>query len=516
MILKLIDGMIDFQSGRRLALLVLLTLFCRTMSGQSEVRPNVLFIVVDDLRPELGCYGESHISSPAIDALAASGRRFERAYCQQAVCNPSRTSVMTGMRPDSVGVTSNRLYFRDFHPELVTLPEHFKQHGYHTMAIGKIYHGTYPAGSSKNSWDGIGDPQSWSEPALRFGPRYYYTEEGIAAAKEVFHQIYQPNNPGPDDWTQKVVFGPATESPEVSDGTLYDGQVADAAVEALRKSRLRDRPFFLAVGFTKPHSPYIAPRSYFDLYKNVGLTAHPEFPIEAPEFAGHRSGELRRYTDQPDEGVIPDESQRRLRHGYFACISFIDAQVGRVLSELEQSGLGDNTIVVLYGDHGYHLGEHGLWGKNTNFEIDTRVPLIVRVPGMKRAGIPSSSLVELIDLYPTLAELAGLPPNDRLDGKSFVGILNDPNRITKTEAVSQFPRRGGDLMGYSMRTASHRLTQWVHRQSGEIRATELYDYGNSLVETENIASRFPRLVNQLSARLAAYRGGTFAEGGSNR
>lgn len=466
----------------------------------AESRPNVLFIAVDDLRPELGCYGDSHIYSPNIDALGASGLRFERAYCQQAVCNPSRTSLMTGMRPDSIGVTGNHSHFRDLHPDVVTLPQHFKQYGYHAAAIGKIYHGVFPDGASITKWDTMGDPESWSVPAVRFGPRYYYTEEGIAAARSIYEKVYKPKNPGPDDWTKKLVFGPATESPDVPDNTLYDGQVADSAVKTLQQLKKQDKPFFLAVGFIKPHSPYIAPKKYFDLYDEVSLPTHTKFPANAPRVAGHGSGELRRYTDQPGSGAIPDDKQRRVRHAYYACISYIDAQIGRVLDELDRTGLSDNTIVVLYGDHGYHLGEQGLWGKTTNFELDTRVPLIVRAPGMKAPGKSSSSLVELVDLYPTLAELAGLPNTRQLEGKSFASILDDPNRVTKTTAHSQYPR-GGGLMGYSMRTATHRLTQWVHRQSGEVRATELYDYADGLIETENIAGDNPELVATLTAQL---------------
>ena len=471
----------------------------------AESRPNVLLIAVDDLRPELGCYGASHVHSPNIDALAATGRLFERAYCQQAVCNPSRTSLMTGLRPDSSGVTGNHIHFRSVHPDVVTLPQHFKNHGYHAAAIGKIYHGVFPEGASLTKWDTMGDPQSWSVPAIRFGPRYYYTEEGIAAAKATYEKVYKPKNPGPDDWTQKLVFGPATESPDVPDDTLYDGQVADAAVKALRELKEQGDPFFLAVGFIKPHSPYVAPKKYFDLYEDVAMAAHVDFPAAAPNFAGHGSGELRRYTDQPTRGAIPDDKQRRVRHAYLACVSYIDAQIGRVLAELERSGLSDETIVVLYGDHGYHLGEQGLWGKTTNFELDTRVPLIVRTPGMNRPGIPSSSLVELVDLYPTLAELAGLPIGEHLEGKSLAPILDAPEHVTKTVALSQYPR-GGGLMGYSLRTESHRLTQWVHRESGEVRATELYDYADGLVESKNIAATSADVVRELSAQLASAAG----------
>lgn len=463
---------------------------------------NVLFIAVDDLRAELGCYGAKHVQSPNIDRFAKSGMLFTHAYCQQAVCNPSRTSLMTGMRPDTVGVTGNHSHFRSKHPNVVTLPQHFKRHGYHAAAIGKIYHGVFPDGASITKWDTMGDPQSWSVPAIRFGPRYYYTEEGIAAAKDVFERIYKPTNPGPDDWIKKLVFGPATESPDVPDNTLYDGQVADAVVKTLGELKAKGNPFFLAIGFIKPHSPYIAPKKYFDRYDQVALPTQPEFPRNAPALAGHRSGELRRYTDQPANGPIAEENQKRIRHAYYACVSYIDAQIGRVLNELERLGLEDNTIVVLYGDHGYHLGEQGLWGKTTNFELDTRVPLIVRAPGMKAAGKTSSSLVELVDLYPTLAKLANLTVEQTLEGKSFAATLDNPNHKTKRVALSQYPR-GNGLMGYSMRTATHRLTQWIHRQTGAIHATELYDYSDGPVETTNIATSSPDMVAMLSTQLAS-------------
>ncbi len=482
-------------------LLTLCTAICRA----EEPPMNVLFIAVDDLRPELGCYGAAHIHSPNIDALAASGRRFERAYCQQALCNPSRTSLMTGMRPDSTGVVGNWSHFRTNHPDIVTLPQYLKSHGYHAAAIGKIYHGLFPSGASRTKWDTMGDPASWSVPAIRFGPRYYYTEEGIATAKRVYQQAYRPTGTGPDDWTKKLVFGLATEAPEVSDDVLYDGQVADSAVKALRQLQQSEEPFFLAVGFIKPHSPYIAPSKYFERYEDIALPTFTELPTDAPDFAGHRSGELRRYADQPNSGAIPSANQRRVRQAYYACISYIDAQIGRVLDELERTGLHENTVVILFGDHGYHLGEHGLWGKTTNYELDTRVPLIVRVPGMEDAGESSTSLVELIDLYPTVAELTGLPITEQLEGKSLVPILDDPAQVTKTVALSQYPRSDG-VMGYSLRTPTHRLTQWVHRKSGEVRAVELYDYSESDIETKNIAITSPEVVERLANQLSSVAG----------
>lgn len=472
--------------------------------GESQdVRPNVLFISVDDLRPELNCYGAGHIHSPNIDRLAATGLLFQRAYCQQAVCNPSRTSLLTGLRPDSTGVTSNHAHFRTRHPNVVTLPQHFRSHGYHAQAIGKIFHGVFPEGASNTPWDTMGDPQSWSVPAIRFGPRYYYTEPGIDVARKVYQQVYKPTNAGSDDWTTRLVFGLATESPDVSDGTLYDGQVANAAVAALQqRNRNPAQPFFLAVGFIKPHSPFVAPKRYFDLYDNVGTADNQLLPAHAPVQAGHRSGELRRYTDQPDRGPLSIENQRRLRHAYFACVSYIDAQIGRVLDELKRLGLDGKTVVCLYGDHGYHLGEQGLWGKTTNFELDTRVPLIIRTPDMRSAGQKSQALVELVDLYPTLAELAGLPVGDHLQGCSLATLLNQPDGEVKQFALSQYPR--GDLMGYSMRTASRRLTLWINPDTGHVTDREFYRYDSRLVETANRAEHAAEQpeIDRLSRRLA--------------
>ena len=474
----------------------------------ASTRPNVLLIAIDDLRPELGCYGAEHVKSPHIDALSQSGLIFDRAYCQQAVCNPSRTSLMTGLRPDTIGVTGNHSHFRDNRPHVVTLPELFKNHGYHAQCIGKLYHGVFPDGASKTKWDTMGDPQSWSVPATRFGPRYYYTEDGIRQAKQAFLASYRPRDPAPDDWTKKLVFGPMTEAPDVPDNTLYDGKVTDAAEAALAQLKGTDTPFLLAVGFIKPHTPFVAPKKYYDLYNEseIALAENPEFPTNAPRMAGHGSNELRRYTDQPNRGPFTPENQRRLRHGYFACISFIDAQVGRVLAALDRHGLSENTIVVLYGDHGWHLGEHGLWGKTTNFELDTRVPLIVRAPGGQLRPGRTPALVEFVDLYPTLADLAGLPLPVDLDGVSFVPLLKSPDRPWKTAAFSQYPR--GKAMGYSMRTDDWRYTEWIHRDTQEVVARELYDHQHGRPETANVAASPERssLVGQLSAQLAGGSG----------
>ena len=471
-------------------------------------RPNVLFIAIDDLRPELGCYGASHIVSPNIDALAASGVRFDRAYCQQAICGPSRASVLTGLRPDSARVHGNHTHFRDHNPDIVTLPQHFKKNGYHTRAMGKIYHGVFPEGSSKTVADTFGDPPSWSVPAFRPGPRYYYTEEGINAAKEIFQKIYKPTNPRPDDWTKKLVFGPATESPEVPDSILYDGQVADRAVASLKElSGKPDEPFFLAVGFIKPHSPYIAPKKYWDLYApaKIDIAGQQGFLEGAPKIALHGSGELRRYTDQTKTGPIPDDAQRRVKHAYYACISYVDAQIGRVLAALDEEGLSDNTIVVLWGDHGYHLGEQNLWGKTTNFELDTRVPLIVRAPGRQGNGQVSDALVELVDLFPSLTDLCGLTVPHELEGTSFAPLLDAPRIPWKKGAFSQFTR--GNNRGYSIRTPRSRYTEWRNVKTQEVTEREFYIYGDEYpLEPPNQAEDVPELTEAYAQRLAAGHG----------
>ena len=450
-------------------------------------KPNVLFIAIDDLRPELGCYGHDHIISPNIDRLAREGLRFDRAYCQQSVCNPSRASILTGLRPDAAQVHGNHTHYRDIHPDIVTLPQHFKNHGYHTQAFGKIYHGVFPEGASRTVADTYGDPISWSVPAYRPGPRYYYTDDGIAAAKKAFLAMYRPVDLDPDDWTEKLVFGPMTEAPEVPDETLYDGMVAKRAVETLGNLAKRDQPFFLAVGFIKPHSPFIAPKKYWDLYdaSEIDLTTVQTAPDGAPKIGLHGSGEIRRYTDQPNKGAIPEANQRRMKHGYAACISYVDAQVGKVLSKLDQLGLREKTMVVLWSDHGYHLGEKSLWGKTTNYELDTRVAMIARVPGSKGNGQATNALVELVDLYPTLTDLAGLPsPGHSLQGRSFSAVLEDPSRSWKQAAFSQFTRRGH--RGYSLTDGRYRYTEWIHLKSGDVAVRELYDHQVDPDERRNL------------------------------
>ena len=468
-------------------------------------RPNVLFIAVDDLRPELGCYGQRHVKSPRIDGLAKRGTVFLRAYCQQAVCGPSRASLLTGLRPDTTSVWGNRTHFRQKAPDAVTLPEHFKNHGYHTQGLGKIFHRSFPQKAyTYYSPRDTRDPQSWSVPSWFGGPRYYYTPEGIAAARKDFQRISGKSDAAPDEWIDYFCRGPATEAPEVPDDVPYDGQLAAHAVHALRGLQQKDQPFFLAVGFIKPHLPFVAPKKYWDLYdpNEIELADNPFKPKGAPALAMHGFGELRYYSDVVKKGPVGDEEARRLIHGYHACVSYIDAQIGRVLDELDRLGLRDRTIICLWGDHGWHLGDHGLWCKHTNFENATRAPLIVCAPGAKAPGHRTEALVEFVDIYPTLAQLAGLPLPEGLDGASFAPLLDNPDQPGKTAALSQFPR--GAAMGRSMRTDRYRFTRWENRRgTKEPLAVELYDHQNDPEENDNLAVQpeHAALVESLGAEL---------------
>jgi len=473
-----------------------------------RVRPNVLFIAVDDLRPEGGTFGPSPVRTPSIDALARRGTAFTRAYAQQAVCSPSRTSLLTGRRPDTTRIYDLQTHFRATIPSVVTLPEHFKRHGYHTQSFGKVYH------------EGLDDPQSWSVPHWMpsvpwneaYGKRQ--TIDDIRRQRESVQAQGRPLGPvalerdAATGVTLKlavggpVVRGPSWEDPDVADEALPDGELATKAIATLRV--VRDRPFFLALGFAKPHLPFVAPRKYYDLYPAdaIQLAANPRPPDGAPAMALHNSAELRQYPDIPKAGPLPEAQARALRRAYFASISYVDAQIGRVLAELDRLGLRDRTIVVLWGDHGFHLGEHGLWNKHTNFEVATRAPLIVSAPG-KPADARSSALAELVDVYPTLCELAGLPRAEGLEGASLVPLLDDASRAVKTAAFSQYPRPK-QIMGYSMRTDRYRYTEW-RTASGDVVGVEIYDHETDPQESINLAGRADSsaLRDRLSARLKA-------------
>ena len=480
--------------------LAFLTLGTGSTSLAAE-RLNVLFIGVDDLRPQLGCYDYPGIITPHVDRLAESGVVFSRAYCQAAVCRASRVSLLLGVRPDSTEIWSNgsrHKHFRNHLPDIVTLPQHFKNHGYHSQSLGKIFHGAFAV---RSAWN---DPASWSVPAWWPGPRYYYTEGGVKVAQEVFAKKAKRLGVSADQWVDHFVLGLSHEAPDVKDGVLYDGQIADRGIETLR--RIHQRPFFLALGFLRPHLPFIAPKKYWDMYpaEKVRVADNLQPPQDVPPMALTNWGHARTYTDFPDQGEPSGELVLQLTRGYSACVTYIDAQIGRVLDELDRLELRDNTIVVLWGDHGWHLGENHIWGKATNFELSTRTPLIVSHPQAKAKGEKTNALVEFVDIYPTLCKLAGLPLPDHLEGTSFAPLLDEPDRPWKSAVFSQYPH--GSFTGRSIRTDRYRFTRWTPtNKPHESAGLELYDHVTDPAENVNIAGRpeHAALVHRLTQQLEA-------------
>jgi len=449
-------------------------------SEASSKQPNVLFIAVDDLRPELACYGHAQIKSPNIDRLAANGVLFERAYCQVPVCGASRASLLTGIRP-------NRHRFIDYYakaeddvPGAITLPGHFKKNGWHTVSNGKIFH---HANDCAWSWS----EKIWKPKAKRGSGRNYQLEENLKID------------------AGSITRGPTYECADVPDNAYFDGQICDKSLADLRRLAGEDKPFFMATGFIKPHLPFNAPKKYWDLYQreDINLAGNPFQPKDAPDAAMHNWVEMRRYYEVPPEGPVSDDLARSLIHGYYACVSYVDAQVGRLLDELEALGIADNTVVVLWGDHGWHLGEHGLWCKHSNFEKTLHAPMIVSAPGYAH-GKRSTALTEFVDIFPTLTELCGIETPEHLEGTSFVPLLKNPDREWKQAAFSRY------FNGASVKTDRYRYTEWKTDESVpgapltlNRYASMLYDHENDPDENINIADRPENaaLVKELSALL---------------
>ncbi|MFP6874752.1 MAG: sulfatase [Verrucomicrobiales bacterium] len=439
---------------------------------EADGRPNVVFIAIDDLRPALGCYGDRVAVTPNIDRLAGRGTVFGRAYCQQAVCAPSRLSLMTGRRPDSTRVWDLGTHFREALPEVITLPQHFKNHGYTTRSIGKIYHGSGRSSRDKPSWSQAPIHDEVRDPAVRYASVENLKGKGLKRA--------------------------AAESADVADNVYIDGIVCEASRTALKELKQRAKPFFLAVGFRKPHLPFCAPKKYWDLYRReaIPLPASISHPEGAPELAVRSWRELEGYSDIPADGKISGEKIQELRHGYYACISYVDALLGNLLKELRMLDLEENTVICLWGDHGYHLGEQGLWTKANNYELSTRVPLILSVPGQDNPGSRTDALVELVDIYPTLVDACGLEAVQGVEGTSLMPLLTKPKRPWKAAVFSQYPRsykghryRGhGDIMGYAVRTKNYRYVQWRDWKTGSVLARELYDRVRDPGEMHNIAA----------------------------
>ncbi len=441
-------------------------------------RPNVLLICVDDLKPVLGCYGDKIAKSPNIDRLAGQGVLFESAYCNQAVCSPSRNALMTSLRPQTLGIYDLATNFRRSRPDAVTMAQYFQQHGYTTQALGKVFHVGH--GNAE-------DEVSWTVPHWRPKAAQYQLA--------VSHDNKRTSNNGPR--------GTATESADVADEAYGDGQIAaEAAARITVAAENKDQPFFIACGFLKPHLPFVAPKKYWDLYdpKTVPMPQVTDVPKNAPSYAPQFGGELRQYSDMPREGTISEADTRRLIHGYYAATSYTDAQIGRVLDALDASGARNNTIVVLWGDHGWHFGDHGMWCKHTNYEQATRIPLIISSPGCA-AGQKSRALIETVDVYPTLCELAGLPARDGLDGLSAAATVKSPDVQTRESVIHVYPR--GERVGRAIRTNRFRMVEWkVPEADASDAEYELYDYKEDPLETVNIAGSNPEVLAKLQAILA--------------
>ena len=457
--------------------------FC---TQEKQGKPNVLFILVDDLRPNLGCYGDTLSFTPNIDQLANRGVVFTRAYCQQAVCNPSRASLLTGLRPDEIGVYDLVTHFRDKVPDVITLPQIFKNNGYHTFGIGKVFHAKPETL----------DPISWSEP----GPIY-----------EVGNYLLPENQIGTGK--QNV-----TEAADVNDTAYIDGKIANDAIHYLEKAKASGQSFFLAVGFKKPHSPYCAPKKYWEIYKKTQFeVTNRDKPIGSPDIAFHKWEEIRGYRDIPKTGEISLEKEQEIWHGYYACISYVDAQVGRILEILDKLDLSKNTIIVLWGDHGYHLGEQQLWCKATNFELDARVPLIISAPGMKKNGSKSEAIVETLDIYPTLIDLCKIQPQGKLSGVSLRPLLKNPDKKWKNVSYNQFIRpwplgkMSPTHMGYSVRTEEWRCTFWFDFKSGSIEDKELYHLIGNSIEMKNLAGEpeYSNIEAKLARLIDDYKNGKY-------
>ena len=478
--------------------LFFLALACQSGSAAtaaSPTQPNVLFVVFDDLNNRLGCYGDPVAKSPNLDRLAARGTVFTRNFCQQPICGPSRASFMSGRRPDSLGIWSMTKYLYDLHPDAVTIPQWFMQHGYTSMSIGKVL-----GGYGKEA-----DFKTLSVPDRRTGGK----------TKDEF------TLPNGTALPPNLARDPLCENRDVVDEACFDSVSASLAITELRALAKKPDPFFLALGIFKPHTPYKVPKRYWDMYRREDVPAidAPTRPRNAPEMAFHANHEILGEPTTPR--TLDEEARREIRHGYYAAMSFADAQFGRVLDALDELKLRDNTIVVVIGDNGFQLGEHDCWGKMTLFGWDARVPLIISAPGVGKGGTKTGAISELIDIFPTLTDLCHVPSPPRLDGTSLVPVLKDVSASVKSAALTQHPRPalywgGGPqalprVMGYGLFTDRWSYHEWRDFKTGHVVGQELYDEQTDPLETVNLAGtveaapQIPALAWQLNAMT---KGGT--------
>ena len=456
-------------------------------------KPHILLICVDDLKPALGCYGDPLAKTPNLDRLASRGMAFDKAYCNQAVCAPSRYNLMLGSRSTSLGLYGLGKPFREVYPDAVTMSQYFRRHGWRAEGIGKIFH--FGHGNT-------GDPESWSVPPHREPVVEYLLPENSADGQLTREEAFFTNQKLGQVYS--LPRGHAWEMADVPDNAYADGRIGDEGIKRLRDAQGRDEPLFLALGFVKPHLPFCAPQKYWAMYDpaEIELAARQRPPEQAPPFAGKGRGEMGQYEPVPPGNEPLDRVlQRNLIHGYYACVSYVDAQIGRVLDELDRLRMTSNTIIALWGDHGFHLGDLGYWTKHTNYEQANRIPLIFSAPGVVKAGTHTDQLAETVDIYPTLAALAGLPyPGDEvpqpIDGVSLVPVLRDPSIRVRDHAYHVFPR--GRRVGRAIRTDRYRLVEWkIPHEPQETAVYELYDYQTDPLENRNLAAERPAIVAEI-------------------
>ncbi len=524
-------------------LILIVTSAALACVSEAADKPNILFIAVDDLRPELGCYGSEIALTPHLDALAADGLLFQRAYCQQAICRPSRASLMTGTRPETTGLFHNYVSLRELQPDILTLPEHLIAHGYETAYLGKIFH----AGDTDDDRSWSRKPAKWLGPDIKKPQGPYRLPENVKLRDRNFQEMFARYG---EAAKRGLASGPAFESADVPDHAYIDGYNTLLAIKTMQQMAKGNKPFFLGMGYHLPHLNWCAPKKYWDLYDpaRIPLATDNMPPADGAAVGLHASFELRTRLNIPKYGPIDPDLARVLKHAYLASTSYVDAQIGLLLRALDEAGLRDDTIVIVWGDHGWHLGDMGVWGKATNYEIATRVPLIIQTPDMQLRGKSSKTLVELVDIFPTLCELAGVPAPSHLEGHSFVPLLEDPARPWKKAAFSQFPcpalrewaanplsmemretwfgplikdveqriiDQVGDrwdrelfeqhLMGYTMRTDRYRLVVWRDHRNPQAEPVfvELFDHQTDPQELKNIASKHPDTVRALTEQLNA-------------
>lgn len=444
------------SSGLGYILLAFGTAACNPVQKPEMKKPNILFIVVDDLRPELGCYGHSQIKSPNIDELAKRGLTFVNAYCNVPVCGASRASLLTGIRPTRTRFVGFDAWAEQDAPGAVSLPQLFRNNGYQTISNGKVFH---HLNDIRESWS----EAPWNPAVTSENYLDYLSHENLDLLKAGHKR------------------GLPYEKADVGDDAYFDGQIASKTIEDLKRLKKEGKPFFMAAGFLKPHLPFNAPKKYWDMYpeESIHLPENYFRPENAPDVAIHNFGELRSYYGVPAEGPVSDEMAHQLIHGYYACVSYTDAQIGRLLDALQELGMAENTIVILWGDHGWQLGEHSLWCKHANFKTSLNAPLIISAPGFQE-NQKTEALVEFVDVFPSLCELAGLVMPEQLQGQSFVSLMKNPETPGKEAIYSRF------IESESIKTPRYLYTEWINKE-GEVYSTMLYDHQTDPSENVNLS-----------------------------